>query len=65
MTIPVSVVCSNCGSTVVFNVETSMAGGFGETCYNCGGRVTGTYDCDVHGHVRIYNVRTMGGLKKK
>jgi hypothetical protein len=65
MEIPVSVVCTNCGNTVVFNVKTGMMGGFSAPCINCGGLVTGTYNCDEHARLRIYNVRTLGGLKKR
>jgi hypothetical protein len=65
MKIPVSVVCSNCGNTVVFNVETGMTGGFCETCYNCCGHVTGSYECNEHGNIRLWSVRTLGGYKKK
>lgn len=63
--INVSVTCTNCGSTVVLNLKTESTGGFCKSCYNCAGNVTGTYFVDADGRVRIYNVRTMGGAKRR
>lgn len=63
--INVSVTCTNCGSTVVLNLETASMGGFCQSCCNCAGNVTGTYSADADGRVRIHNVRTMGGAKKR
>ena len=62
--INVSVVCTNCGNTVVLNLRTDTCGGFSTTCYNCSGTVTGSYSWGSNDNVIIRNVRTMGGARK-
>lgn len=63
--INVSVTCTNCGSTVVLNLRKETGGGFCVPCYNCSGNVTGQYSVNNNGEVRIYNVKTMGGAKRR
>ncbi len=60
--IPVSLICGNCGCTVVCMVKTSSMCGVSVTCCNCSAIVMASCVCDSYGRVRIYNVRTVGGL---
>lgn len=63
--VTVSVTCPNCGNPVVFTLEPPIEGGFVECCYNCSANVSGSYSWNSNGGVRLYNVRSSGGAKKR
>lgn len=59
----VSIICPNCGNTVVLNVNPTISGGIVGCCYNC----SATVSCCVSwngNNAQIYNVRSNGGIKK-
>lgn len=60
----ISVTCANCGGVAALNIEPPFCGGFSATCRNCGALVTGSYSWD-NNVPRLYNIRAMGGLKRR